>query len=155
MSDVPTSESLWFLDTLVAFRVGEEAGADGISVLEHRARRGDSPPLHVHTTEDEVFVILEGAFRVRLGDDELPVAAGDVLLAPKGAPHTYRVESDEGRFLTITARGDFERFVRAMGRVAERAEIPEAGGPPSPDALAALTETAGRFGIEFVGPPLH
>ena len=155
MPTVSASDHLWFLDTLVACRVGEEAGSDGISVLEHRARRGDSPPLHVHTTEDEVFVVLEGAFRFRLGDEERPAAAGDVLLAPKGAPHTYRVQSEEGRFLTITARGDFERFVRAMGRVAERAELPESGGPPSPEALAALTETAGRFGIEFVGPPLH
>ena len=155
MSDVPASEYLWFLDTLIAVRVSKEGGSDGISVLEHRAPHGDSPPLHLHRTEDEVFVVLEGAFRFRLGDEERQATAGDVLLAPKGAPHTYRVESEEGRFLTITARGDFERFVRAMGRTAKRAEVPEAGGPPSPDALAALTETAGRFGIEFVGPPLH
>lgn len=155
MPAVPASEYLWFLDTLVAIRIGKEEGSDGISVLEHRARRGDSPPLHVHTTEDEVFIVLDGVFRFQLGEDERPGVAGDVLLAPKGTPHTYRVESEEGRWLTITAKGDFERFVRAMGRVAERIELPEEGGPPSPEAIAALTETARRFGIEIVGPPLH
>lgn len=154
MPDVPAAEYLWFLDTLVAIRLGEQAGSDGISVLEHRAAVGDSPPLHVHTTEDEVFVVLEGAFRFRLGEEERRAGPGDVLLAPKGTPHTYRVESEEGRWLTVTTRGDFERFVRALGRVAARAELPERGDPPSPEAVAALSEVAGRYGIHLVGPPL-
>lgn len=150
----PAAETLWFLDTLVTVHVGEGEGSDGVSVLEHRAARGDSPPLHVHTTEDEVFVVLEGTFRFRLGEDERRAGPGDVLLAPKGSPHTYRVESEEGRWLTVTARGDFERFVRAASRAAERAEVPERGGPPSPEAVAALAETAGQYGIDLVGPPL-
>ena len=47
---------------------------------------------------------------------------GAIVLAPKGVPHTYRVESPQGgRCLTVTVHGDFERFVRAMSRPASGA----------------------------------
>lgn len=150
------SEHLWFLDTLVRVRIAFTEGPDGISVLEHRAPYRDSPPLHIHKTEDEVFHILEGKVRVRTGEEERIHGSGDTLLVPKGTPHTYRVESANGaRWLTITVRGDFERFVRAVGRPAARLELPPSSGHPTPETQAALAATARQFGIEIVGPPLH
>jgi nucleoid-associated protein YgaU len=110
--------------------------------------------MHVHHTEDEIFHILDGDFRFQVGQEQRRCQAGAILLAPKGIPHTYRVESPAGgRWLTITAHADFERFVRAMGRPAERQALPPAA-PPSPEAIKGLTATARDFGIEFVGPPL-
>lgn len=160
MTHVPPAEQLWFMDALVSVRVSGREGADGVSVLEFRLSAGDSPPLHLHRTEDEVFVVLEGQVRFRLGaaGAERTAGPGETLLAPKGVPHTYRVQSADGaRLLTITAKGDFERFVREMARPAERAEraeLPARGGAPTPEMMAKLTETAGRYGIEFVGPPM-
>jgi uncharacterized cupin superfamily protein len=40
-------------------------------VLEHRVPHGDSPPLHVHRNEDEVFHVLEGELRFVAGDRQL------------------------------------------------------------------------------------
>lgn len=151
----PAPEYLWFLDTLVRIRMSHRDGTDRISVLEHAARRGDSPPLHVHVNEDEVFHILEGDFRFRLGSDERKGQAGDTVLAPKGVPHTYLVESNRGRWLTVTANEQFEEFVRAMARKADAKDLPPAGGPPTPQAIEALTAMAKKFGIEIVGPPMH
>jgi mannose-6-phosphate isomerase-like protein (cupin superfamily) len=145
---------LWFLNTLVTVGVGTEEGADGISVLESLAPRGDSPPLHVHHDEDEVFHILEGELRFRVGDDDLRAGPGETLLAPKGVPHTYRVESERGRWLVTTARGNFERFVRSFSRPAEAAELPEPAGPPTPEQAEALAAASRAHGIELVGPPL-
>jgi quercetin dioxygenase-like cupin family protein len=148
-------EHLWFLDTLVRVRIAHTEGPDGISILEHRAPYRDSPPLHVHATEDEVFHILEGKFRLRIGKEDHIHGPGDTVIAPKGVPHTYRIDSaNGGRWLTITVRGDFERFVRAMGRPAARPELPPSSGKPTPEAIAALTAKAHQFGIEMVGPPL-
>jgi hypothetical protein len=56
--------------------------------------------------------------------------------------------------LTITVGGDFERFVRAMSRPAERSELPQPAGMPSAAAVQARQTTAAEYGIEFVGPPL-
>lgn len=150
-----STEQRWFLNTLHTVRVRHDAGVDGISVMESLAPHGDSPPLHVHETEDEIFHVLEGELRVRAGDTELRIGAGETILAPKGVPHTYRVESHEGaRWLLITRRGDFESFVHSLSRPAERPELPTPQGPPTPEQADALAAAAREHGIELVGPPL-
>ena len=146
---------LWFLNSLVTVHVSSEQGSDATSVIESLASRGDSPPLHVHHTEDEIFHILDGELRFRVGDEELRARAGETLLAPKGVPHTYIVESERGRWLVSTAHGDFERFVRSFSRPAERAELPEPSPPPTPEQSEALAAACREHGIELLGPPLH
>lgn len=92
-------------------------GKDGLSVLEHRALFGDLPPLHIHRTEDEVFHFLEGEFRFQIAGEEQRWGPGTTFLAPNGVAHTNRVESPAGgRWFTVTTHGDFERFVRTLGR---------------------------------------
>jgi quercetin dioxygenase-like cupin family protein len=150
-----STQHLWFLDTLVTVQVAHEEGQDGISMLERRAAYGESPPLHVHHAEDETFYVLEGELRIRAGNRDIRIGAGEAALAPTGVPHTYRVESPEGaRWLLVTARGDFERFMRAVSRPAEHADLPAPQGPPTPEQADALAAAAREYGIEFVGPPL-
>ena len=91
-----STNQLWLLNTLVTIRVSAADGQDGVSILEHRVPQGDSPPLHLHRTEDEIFHILEGEFRVKVQDREQRAGPGAILLAPKGIPHTYRAESSQG-----------------------------------------------------------
>lgn len=150
-----STNQIWFLNTFVTIQVSRADGQDGVSVLEHRVPAGDSPPLHIHRTEDEIFHILEGEFRLKVNDHEQRVGPGVTLLVPKGVAHTYRAESPQGgRFLTVTVHGDFESFVRAMGRPASHAGLPESAGAPPPEAIQALTTAAAQYGIEIVGPPL-
>jgi quercetin dioxygenase-like cupin family protein len=150
---MPTN--LWFLNTRVMIRVSHMDGSGQASVLEHWATNGDSPPLHLHRNEDEIFCILDGELRFRIGDKEQQARAGDVLLAPKGIPHTYRVESAAGaHWLTITCERDFENFVRAFSRPAEGERLPEPSGPPTPEKAEALSKACLEYGIEIVGPPL-
>jgi uncharacterized cupin superfamily protein len=78
-----STPQLWFQDSLVTIRVSTSDGQDGISILEHLVPYGFSPPLHLHRTEDEVFHVLEGEFRVRIQDQEQRLGAGDVLLTPE------------------------------------------------------------------------
>jgi quercetin dioxygenase-like cupin family protein len=145
---------LWFFDTLVSFPVRHGDGSDGMSVMESIARRGDSPPYHVHHTEDEVFHLLEGELALLVDGAETRVGAGETLLAPKGVPHTYRVVSDQARWLVTTTAGDFERFVLAVSRPAAASELPPASAPPTAEQQATVAELAAAHGIEFVGPPL-
>jgi quercetin dioxygenase-like cupin family protein len=145
---------LWFFDSLVTFAVSHEDGADGIAVMEERARRCDSPPYHVHRTEDEVFHLIEGELVLLVDGETERLRAGETRLAPKGVPHTYRVVSDHARWLVVTTRGDFERFVREVARPATAAELPTPAGPPTPEQQRVLAEVALRHGIELIGPPL-
>ena len=43
-------------------------------------------PFHRHHVTDEMFLILSGVADYRLGDEHLPVKAGDCLSAPAGGP---------------------------------------------------------------------
>jgi len=156
MTKTVPANQLWFQNSLVTIRVSLSEGQDGISILEHFVPHGFSPPFHFHRTEVEVFQVLEGEFRMKVRDQEHRLGAGDLMLTPKGVPHTYRVESAKGgRCLSITVRGDFERFVREVSRPAERPELPAPAGPPSADAIQALKAAAAKFGIELIGPPLQ
>jgi quercetin dioxygenase-like cupin family protein len=144
------SDRLWFLDTLVTIHNGE-----GISMVESLAPAGDSPPLHVHHTEDELFHVLDGELTLRVGADERKLAAGDTVVAPKGVAHTYRVDSAAGaRWLVFTGRGDFERMVRSVSRPAEGNGLPAPSGPPTAEQLDTLAAACRESGIELVGPPL-
>lgn len=150
------SKSYWFLDTHVKIRVSGDNNSDQISVLEHQAYYGDAPPLHIHHTEDEIFIVLEGEFRFVIGSGEHRLRAGATILAPKGIPHAYRVESQNGgKWLTITTGHDFENFVKAASRPAEGDALPERHGPPSEAFKAELAAKSAEFNIEIVGPPLH
>jgi quercetin dioxygenase-like cupin family protein len=149
-------EQLWFLDSLVTIPVAHADGTNGVSVVASSARYGASPPLHVHDREDEVFHVLEGELRLRVDGRDLPLGAGETALAPKGVPHTYRVESPHGaRWLVVTTRGDFERLVRSVSRSAERPDLPPPSGPPTPEQIEALAAACRECGIELVGPPLE
>ena len=52
----------------------------------------ESNPLHCHTLEEEVFVILDGDGVLELGEEELPVRPGHVVSRPPGTgvAHTFR-----------------------------------------------------------------
>jgi quercetin dioxygenase-like cupin family protein len=142
------------LDTLATIHVAAQADDGRIAIIESLARRGDSPPLHVHEREDEAFYVLEGELRLRVQDTDLRLSAGQGALAPRGIPHTYRVQSDTARWLAVTSGGDFEQLVRSLGRRAGRPELPEPSGPPTPAQADALAATASQCHIALVGPPL-
>jgi quercetin dioxygenase-like cupin family protein len=151
-----SARQLWFFGQLVAVRIAHDDGRDGITIFESAAPYGTSPPLHVHRTEDEAFYVLKGKLRIRAGDADFRIGAGEAALAPVGVPHTYRVESREGaRWLNVTTHGDFERFARALSRPAERNELPPPQGPPTPEQLEALVVAGRQHGIELTGPPLE
>ncbi len=77
---------LWFLNTEVLIRISEADGGDEISVLEHSAPFGDSPPLRRDADEDEIFHILSGTLRFIIDGRKIEVRAGETLRAPKQLP---------------------------------------------------------------------
>jgi quercetin dioxygenase-like cupin family protein len=51
---------------------------------------GQEHALHAHAGQDKVYHVLEGAGLFLLADRELPMRAGDLLVAPEGVPHGVR-----------------------------------------------------------------
>ena len=146
----------WYLGSLTIIRVSAHEGTDQLSVIEQRASKGYSPVRHLHRNQDELFQVLAGEFRVQVGDEEKHLKADDMLLIPKGTPHTFIVESlEDGRWVDITVGTDYENMVRALARPAEKLDVPPTGEDRSPENFLMNTMTAAQFGIEIMGPGLE
>lgn len=63
-------------------------------------------PLHAHYANEEMFFVLEGSGRLRYGDREYPIAAGDFVAAPPGGPAVaHQIVNDstsELRYLCVS-----------------------------------------------------
>lgn len=55
---------------------------------------GGGMPRHTNQVEHEQYV-LRGRARIGIGDEEMEVAAGDVVFIPAGTPHWYRAGGEE------------------------------------------------------------
>ena len=145
--------AIWHLDTLMTFKaLAEETGGRLVAweqLLPHRS----SPPLHVHHSDDEAWFVLEGTVTFQVAGSAWTAEAGSFVWAPRGVPHTFRVDSPSARMLALAIPGEFDRFVLATGRPAEAPTLPPA--PDGPPDMAALVGAAREHGMEVLGPPLE
>ncbi len=87
-------------------QLGMAAGARklGCSLVELAPGR-HSWPLHYHTANEEAIYVLEGRGRVRIGDEEVSVQAGDyvaLLSGSDGAHQTFNDSNAVLRYLCIS-----------------------------------------------------
>jgi mannose-6-phosphate isomerase-like protein (cupin superfamily) len=61
---------------------------------------GQSHALHAHAGMDKVYSVVEGEGLFLLEGRELPMRAGDLLVAPEGVPHGVR-NTGHGRLLVL------------------------------------------------------
>lgn len=107
------------------------------AVVELHAPVGDSSPLHRHTREDEVFVVVSGSLEVVVADLVHRLGPGDTIRGPRGVPHGYRVVGDQpAHFLVVVVPAGLEEAFRAMdagdeGALADRG-VEVLGDLPTP-----------------------
>ena len=75
-------------DVIAREFVGAEHGGVGICFLLVEAEPGKGPALHRHPYP-EVLIVQEGRVRAQVGDEELEVGAGDIVMVPANAPHRF------------------------------------------------------------------
>jgi quercetin dioxygenase-like cupin family protein len=160
-------EVLWFLGTLARVKLDGRQTAGRFALFESVLPHGAAPGLHSHP-QDETFYILEGDLTAWLVEPELAddgsdspawvktrarrCGAGDVVFAPRGAPHTFRVESDTARILVLSTPAGIEDMVRGL---AEPAQWPWLQPPPdgprvAPERIASVER---ETGMVRHGPP--
>jgi mannose-6-phosphate isomerase-like protein (cupin superfamily) len=61
---------------------------------------GQEHRLHTHAGMDKVYHVLAGEGLFLLAGEELPMRAGELLVAPEGVPHGIR-NCGEGRLLVL------------------------------------------------------
>ncbi|MGH3242824.1 MAG: cupin domain-containing protein [Spirillospora sp.] len=127
----------------------DSAATDGqLTVGRFDVSRGEAPPFHMHTREDEIFMLIKGTALLWAGDDEMELSEGGIVYLPRNIPHGYRITSDRADLLMIATPGGIEGMFRQAGRDLST---------PRPDGFEiskeALGAAADAYGQIVVGPP--
>jgi quercetin dioxygenase-like cupin family protein len=97
--------------------------------------------LHVHTYEDEVVYVLQGAIQIRLGDGKLEASEGGVAHLPKGIPHAlYNPLKTPLRILALAIPSGMERFFDELESAMQDGSMDD----------AKHKEISRRYGIEWL-----
>ncbi len=65
------------------------------AIVSTMALRTKGPRPHVHLMHDEAFLVTSGVLRFKMGHQHRDAGAGDYVVVPVGAPHTFVNASDE------------------------------------------------------------
>jgi mannose-6-phosphate isomerase-like protein (cupin superfamily) len=146
-------EPYWYGNSLFEFLVPAAATGGRLSVFRATMPEGFSPPRHIHTREDEVFIVEEGEARFDVDGRILTAGPGTTVFMPRRVPHTFQVLSPVARMLGVMTPGGFEELFRSLGMPAGARTLPPAGEVPF-DVHAVMAEQE-RLGTQVVGPPLQ
>jgi mannose-6-phosphate isomerase-like protein (cupin superfamily) len=117
-----------------------ETGA-AFSLLEATEPPGFGPPMHIHHDAAEAFYVLDGEYRIFLGEREVACPAGSFIYIPAGLRHGFRVGSQPSRKLNLyTPAAMVGYFDELSASIASGASEP-----------ARLDEIAARYGMEVIG----
>jgi len=73
-------------------RVGAQIGAQKLGYSFFNVPPGKAAfPYHTHSGNEEMIYIIDGEAILRLGKEELPVAAGTVIACPPGAEYPHQL----------------------------------------------------------------
>jgi quercetin dioxygenase-like cupin family protein len=128
----------------------DSAATEGqLTVGRVDVERGEAPPFHMHTREDEIFMLIAGTALVWSGDEEpVELQEGGIVYLPRNVPHGYRITSERADLLMIATPGGIEGMFRMAGR--DRSTPRPEGFALSPELLA---RAADEFGQVVLGPP--
>ncbi len=79
-------------------------------------RAGADDPQQPHT-EDELYYIVEGRARLRVGDDDTAVAAGSLVFVAADVDHRFHTITDDLTVLVFFAPAEYSRREALSGRV--------------------------------------
>lgn len=128
----------------LTFKTTHEDTDGGFDYLIGEVGYAGGPPMHIHANEDEVLHVLEGELILKVGDEIVEMAAGDLAFVPRGVPHGYTNRHQTPvRAIGLFAPSGLARFMTAY------LALPP--GPPDPQQMEAISK---QHGVVVVGPPL-
>lgn len=141
------AELRWMGETSTFFLATGESTGGAFALVDERATRGMSVPLHLHREDMESFYVLEGEITLYIGDQPgVRASAGSFAHVPGGTVHGFRVESETARYLILTTprHGQFYRAITLPS---------QPGGLPPLESIdgSQIHAAAQEYGIEFVG----
>ncbi len=125
-------------------RMTGEDSSGAYSLFEYVVPPGlGGPPTHIHSREDELFIVTAGTVRVELDGQEHLVSAGSSLLMPRGVPHHFHNPfEEETRIVAVVSPGGLESYYRALSQL-----------PPGPRDMEKIGAIMAEFGLQLQKKP--
>ena len=128
----------------MTFKTTATAGWNAYTVCEAIEPPASGAGFHRHPSYDETFIIVEGRYDFRLGDEWLKLGPGDVVFVPRGTPHGFTCTGPGvGRQTIISSPGGiFDAMIAEISML-------DTGSPTRQGSDEART-VAARYGLEFL-----
>ena len=141
------AEQRWFFGGGVhSWLATAEETAGAFLLFSDVMEQGKCTPLHTHPVDESLYVV-DGLLLVHMAGEEHQLAAGGLVVAPRGVPHAFLVLSDSATMLTLHTPGTCQAFY--LG----------ASEPLTSDTRRIVDfdrvreSAAAHGGIEILGPP--
>ncbi|MFE6338543.1 cupin domain-containing protein [Streptomyces sp. NPDC057798] len=138
----------WLDGSTFSVLLDKDATEGQLTVGRFDVAKGEAPPFHMHTREDEIFMLIKGSALVWAGEEEHELREGGIVYLPRNLPHSYRITSERADLLMIATPGGIEGMFRHAGR---DLTTPRPDGFEIPKFLMA--EAAELHGAVVLGPP--
>jgi quercetin dioxygenase-like cupin family protein len=143
--------SVWYMGWLMTFLATAEETEGQFALIEAVARKGNVPPPHIHHREEETFYVVEGEMTVSVGDRRIKATPGTMVIVPRHTVHSFVIESEQLRMLTLITPAGMERWFKEFSVPAEAMTLPPAAEVPYGE-MQKMLAAAPQFNIEFVLP---
>lgn len=116
----------------------------GCMAIENEIPPRQGPREHIHTREDEMYWVFEGAIRFKANGRYFDALAGSFVCIPRGTRHCFQnIGEGPARLLVMFAPAGMERFFEGVAGLL--------AGAPDQEAYWLIAHSAG---MEVVGPPM-
>ena len=120
-----------------------DATGGAISVIMAWHKPGEGPPDHVHSSQEEMFFIVEGTYELTLDGQTSTVGPGTIVFIPRNVMHRFKnVGGTTARMLDWSLPGGQDRYFKAVSELA-------AGGAFTGEKVIEISE---RFDTNFPAP---
>src|SRR5262245_5132423 len=86
--DRDEGEARWWLGTLATIKLDSAQTSSRFSLVDEVLPPNMDVPRHLHREQDELFYLLEGEIRFRIGEETMLGRSGTLIFVPRGTPHS-------------------------------------------------------------------
>jgi mannose-6-phosphate isomerase-like protein (cupin superfamily) len=111
----------------------ETTGGQYFMSRQRAIRPEDAPPFHLHTGEDEIWLVNGGRFRFWIGGESLATATthdvgpGGVVYGPRDVPHTFQSVDGTGDVTILWNPAGIQDYFLEVGEAEAREDFEHLG----------------------------
>jgi quercetin dioxygenase-like cupin family protein len=102
-----------------------KASCEASFAFETNSDPGQFVPVHIHPTQDEFILVLEGTLDLKLDGKWTKAHAGDLVRMPRGVPHGYfnKSQTPARALFWVSPAGKLEALFNALHDLSDVPEV--------------------------------